>query len=436
MLSAVSNIPAVVKSKGVIYDAPDEEARSCPFDEKLEEKSNAPADLVEASSSPREASRLQSDTVQPFHCIRSAESSFGFPETTEFLVSGGFQQYLIKCQLQREMNAPRKTVNDEFYTFGILDLPDMIQLYVFSFLDAKTLCAVCNVCCRWSWLSCDELLWQRKLQQDADKWRYIGDSTNPNFYQNHSSNLSQKEIYMRCSPVVVEWSRQNHFILHRLSSIIRSLWPKKVPRVAMFGPGLESHTSFIVRKILEDKSGMFQTLGMFPGKFEGIGSGFTVKVKNCVTIDLITIYNETKDVRENWSSAERLRLSRTGNKAERRPELGKTFELQHAMKEFCRTLDAFIFVVDATLPPEELELAQPELFAMTEDEWTQSLAPVLVLSCIPDSRTGHPISCRTILQHLDLQKLNRPWQVHKCCVDTMNGVESGLQWMVETCHRR
>lgn len=82
MLSAVNNIPVVVKSKGVIYDAPDE-ARGCPFDEKLEEISNAPADPVEASSSPREASRLQSDTVQPpFHCIRSAESSFGFPETT------------------------------------------------------------------------------------------------------------------------------------------------------------------------------------------------------------------------------------------------------------------------------------------------------------------------------------------------------------------
>lgn len=80
--SAVDNIPVVVKSKGVTYDTPDEEARSCAFDEKLEEKSDPSADSVEALSSPRDASRLQSDSVQPFHCIHSDESSFSLPATT------------------------------------------------------------------------------------------------------------------------------------------------------------------------------------------------------------------------------------------------------------------------------------------------------------------------------------------------------------------
>jgi hypothetical protein len=37
----------------------------------------------------------------------------------------------------------------------------------------------------------------------------------------------------------------------------------------MFGPGLESSTSGIARKILEDTTGVFTVKGMFPGMSEG-----------------------------------------------------------------------------------------------------------------------------------------------------------------------
>ena len=37
----------------------------------------------------------------------------------------------------------------------------------------------------------------------------------------------------------------------------------------MFGPGLEMSTSPIVRKIIQDKTGLFKATGMFPGKFDG-----------------------------------------------------------------------------------------------------------------------------------------------------------------------
>lgn len=77
------------------------------------------------------------------------------------LVSGGFQQYLIRCQLQRELNTLQKTANNEFDTFGILDLPvstvyethrrDIIQyicVYYNSFKDFRSplTCILTAVC--------------------------------------------------------------------------------------------------------------------------------------------------------------------------------------------------------------------------------------------------------------------------------------------------
>jgi len=38
----------------------------------------------------------------------------------------------------------------------------------------------------------------------------------------------------------------------------------------MFGPGLESSTSLIVRKILEGHSDLFTVVSMFPGQFGGM----------------------------------------------------------------------------------------------------------------------------------------------------------------------
>ena len=49
--------------------------------------------------------------------------------------------------------------------------------------------------------------------------------------------------------------------------MLRYFLPKKTPLFAMFGPGLESNTSGLVRKIMEDSE--FQSVHMFPGKFEG-----------------------------------------------------------------------------------------------------------------------------------------------------------------------
>ena len=50
--------------------------------------------------------------------------------------------------------------------------------------------------------------------------------------------------------------------------MIRYFLPKKVPKFAMFGPGLETSTSKIVRKIMYTNA-VFHTVGLFPGQFDG-----------------------------------------------------------------------------------------------------------------------------------------------------------------------
>lgn len=76
--------------------------------------------------------------------------------------------------------------------------------------------------------------------------------------------------YLRCCPLVAKLSKQKNVHIHRLSDLLRSFWPKKKPKLVMFGPGLESSTSLIVRKILDGHSDLFTVISMFPGQFGGM----------------------------------------------------------------------------------------------------------------------------------------------------------------------
>ena len=57
-------------------------------------------------------------------------------------------------------------------------------------------------------------------------------------------------------------------VFNSITSMIRYFLPKKVPTFAMFGPGLESSTSKLVRQIMYTDT-VFHTVGLFPGQFDG-----------------------------------------------------------------------------------------------------------------------------------------------------------------------
>ena len=72
---------------------------------------------------------------------------------------------------------------------------------------------------------------------------------------------------MRCSPKFQQES--SGFNLLKLPQLLWSFIPHKPPKVVMFGPGLESNTSTLVRKFLGEASGVFKVRGVFPAELPG-----------------------------------------------------------------------------------------------------------------------------------------------------------------------
>jgi len=76
-----------------------------------------------------------------------------------------------------------------------------------------------------------------------------------------------------------------------------------------------------------------------------------------VTLDLITLYTATQEEREARSQEQRARNNKlmSSNNVAPPPGEAQIFELQPHVKELCRGLDGFVFVIDVTLPAESSE---------------------------------------------------------------------------------
>ncbi|CAD5111180.1 DgyrCDS514 [Dimorphilus gyrociliatus] len=362
---------------------------------------------------------------------------------------GGLQQFFNKnreeVEIDDDYQQPRKGYDSLTTTFH--DLPIPIQLYIFSLLDAKTVCHISASCRNWNRLCNDEILWKNMLLRDMESWETIQHSTHPDIYSNNqeaeeltnstrNEELTAKEIYLRCSPESSRLINNQNDSLRKFSSIIRSMLPKKIPKIAMFGPGLETSTSGIVQQMLNRRD-VFESLGMFPGQFEGCGSGFTMRMNspstNC-TFNLITLYSASKMEREKYGNKneERLKNNRLFDNQERQKGV---YEVHRAIREVCRNVDAFIFVVDATKGCEQdVSNGQIELNAMLHDLWSLPAFPVLILSCIPSVQVER-IPCIKVARLLKLHKLRKPWSVQNCDTFTLAGIAEGLSWLVERAIR-
>lgn len=62
---------------------------------------------------------------------------------------------------------------------------------------------------------------------------------------------------------------EDNAIFSSFTNMIRSFLPKKTPKIAMFGPGLESDTSAIVRNMLYEQSQQLERVGLVPGQCDG-----------------------------------------------------------------------------------------------------------------------------------------------------------------------
>lgn len=322
--------------------------------------------------------------------------------------------------------------------FGFHELPINLQLKIFSYLDAKSVCTAAMTCHYWSMLSEDKVLWMNLMQCNMHKWSSMGYQSCPSTYLEARSDLTLKQIYLRCCPECrsLRRSRQSSFksvVFYNLQNL-SSFFRRKSPRVVMFGPGLECDARGLVRKLLHDHTSPFEIMGMFPGQFDGTGSGLCLKFEN-VEFNLITLYASNMKEREANARLGRPRFSKLlvdVEDAEDDESQQSDTRLRHTVRELCKTIDAFIYVVDASADSQRVNLGDRELSAMLNENWTQSDAPLLVLSTVSTTSTPS-LSCATVVELLQLRRFNRPWQVNSACVENLDGIHPGIKWLLTSC---
>lgn len=368
-------------------------------------------------------------------------------------VSGGLQQFIINKLKKRGQNEKSVTnrlkalyMREESVHFmadgddlSVFDcLPVDLKLYIFSFLDTRSLCRACSVSREWNQLLWDDLLWRQRLETDKLSWSQVSHTSNPHVYSEVNSDLANKEIYLRCSPEVQANQREENSTFHQVSTVLKYLMPKKSPKVAMFGPGLESSTSGLVHKILYEDESVFSRVAMFPGQFDGFGAGMTLQLPNSGTFHLTVLYTASQRERENQALHNRLSRNRMLNQQRNQAQdenAAPSYELHPALQQLCHTLNAFILVVDASGTKEAVAAGNEELRTMVHERWASPHVPVLVMSCIP-SVASPRIPAVNVVDALDLSSLNRPWMVMDCVVDTLQNVDKGVRWIVDMCQRK
>lgn len=340
----------------------------------------------------------------------------------QVFVVGGGQQFSHRHSSTNNSEEQKVSTDTNSTDLSILDLPDEVYLHLFSFLRPIDLCQISNVCKKWYRLATDDNVWRQRLLHDMKYWPSISSRSNPLSYILVQSDRSQKEIYLTCSPTICRLPNQIDDSLKYLSYVPtyfrRFFFNSK--DLIMFGPGLDSYTSPLVRNLLWDESKRFETIGMIPGH-AGFGSGIKFKLANH-QFNLITLYTNCMKERENRTSSDRLAVN---NRLVRSDDVDH-FEISPQVRDVCREASGLVYVIDVDRD-NTLKDFCTELQVMTREF---SNIPLLILSCVRNPETKR-WSAIDVVRDLQLSSLGNQWLVQDCCVDNMKGVDKGFLWLLE-----
>ena len=383
-------------------------------------------------------------------------------------------------------NSKKNKMDSEY--LNLQDLPYDILLNILTRLDSKDLITLSQVNKSFNYLLNDNLLWKIKLFKDIHKWRMIDSKTWPkdiiinkdNILFDERTNVNYKHIYLKCNPDIVikndilkklksfqhiqtTWhatstsdnlpttstTSNNNLTLSSLSSFAMPLnvygqlkdfvyrnvfnipfnenqkMNDFVPKLIMFGPGLETSTSCLVTNILWKSE--FKTIGMIPGK-DGYGSGIKLKLYNHKPFNLTILYTNVSTIRN--SNNHELNANCLLKKN------SDSYEINPQVREACSDADGFIYVIDNN--SKELTSQNTNNNYKTElnvlmKESKQDL-PLLILSLKTDSEptNNKNLSCAQIVQFLELNKLDREWQIRDGLIfePKMKGITLGFEWIL------
>ncbi|CAB4030740.1 F-box only 4-like [Paramuricea clavata] len=316
---------------------------------------------------------------------------------------------------------------------NILELPSSLQLSLLSYLDVHSLCQVSQTCHILNNLASDHLLWERILSRDLKTWTLLNYQSYPQIFLDAGADLGTKEIYARCYSGYQKTKNCKPADESLFAKLLKfaPFYQKPPPRVQMFGPGLEASTSGLVHKLLWNEISPFRVQNMFSGLEDGVGSGLSLKYNESEIVNLIITYSSTKKERE--AAAKDGSAIRNKMFLEQDDEF-LVHEVSHSVRQLCKTIDAFIFVVDSSTTKEKVSESNDLLYSMMDERWTSQKAPLVVLSCAKSSEHEEPkLTCVDVVEELKLCEMNRRWQVSQVVVDTLEGIDVATNWLLKEC---
>lgn len=277
----------------------------------------------------------------------------------------------------------------------------------------------------WKDISEDNWLWNHKLQNDALDWMFITNASSPSLLQKRNESLSFKEIYLQSVRNANETCKMLCASRNPLKKLYHLLFrPRDAAKVVFFGPGLESFNSIssVIGRILRKQS-TFKTHGMFPGKFEGYGTGFHMSLEQNGFLhyfDMVTLYTCSKRERELVTPDKRMNVNRL---VDREPEQS----VVKPVRDLCRTVNGFVFAVDVQTS-NDISFASEELRALVRDDDIDPRVPLIILCCTFDAPPM--LSITDVEEQLSLDDFQRPWRVQKCDVENLQSLEIALLWLL------
>jgi len=291
-------------------------------------------------------------------------------------------------------------------TSNILSLSNEVLLQIFMYLDPQSLLAAAQVCKSWNQLTEDNLFWQKKLE--------LMRSTQHNFcscgihHELGQTGALNKRSYFK--KLMVE-----------SNGICQSCGQKPkadngIPKVLLFGPGLDFSGSSLVYDLMWGAGSPFKTLGMFPNSHEGLGGGVRLEYKGN-EINLVTLYRATKKERETFQN-----LMNAQGRTNR--IIDSEFMLEKS-KKVCAASDAVIYVCDKTVSV--IEEIRRE-FEVLINEISPD-APILMV--MPETlEEGEQTTCADYVDGLNLTQLNRRWWMTTLNCKDLSQFQTGLDWLL------
>jgi len=328
-------------------------------------------------------------------------------------------------------------------------LPKELMLFIFSFLDVKSLSYRASlVCQRWFRLSNDDSIWKERFWRDVKSWDSFLSSECKSSKSWYLS--TQKALYGKIfgesedaasSEDTVSWKHKflmqyncnsedykNHIKL-RTAPIsnhqrkvdpyaglgFRSPFGFKMYKILIVGEGLETSAKCLVYEMMWGANTPFKMTKLYPGN-GGIGSGVGFEL-NGVDLNISAIYNHAQVLQRG---------------------------AQQQWIDLFRETHAVMFVMDVygdttTVKQELAALLQPQ-------NGLSANAPLIVLACkhhsaknvkadpppaesLPSAFTD--MAPFEIAEKLELNnKLTRKWCVRKVDVETLDGVYQSLDWLL------